>query len=240
MTNLIEAVVWSVCLIAPIATFLALPKLLPLWRELSWSRVKALAPLARLAAGGEWPTLRERVRTAWRRDVEAAHPDGARGEVVRDARLLTRARATGWIVAGLIVSLHVLFAAFVLSVENRYSGRFLITLIATGAVMAWLGRVGATGGALVAQAMALGKSWPRRLGAGALVGAGYGAVAGFTVGFAGMAVLAPLMSVLTWDPPSSHDAMLMLTFAGVGASMVGAFVGALLLVPVSLAATRRK
>src|SRR5258706_12324071 len=85
-TSVIEAVVWSICLIAPIATFLALPKLLPLRRELGWSRIKALGPLARLAAGGDFATLRARVRDAWRRDVEAAHPSGPPGGGVRDQR----------------------------------------------------------------------------------------------------------------------------------------------------------
>ncbi len=238
-SSIMEAVVWSICLIAPIATFLALPKLLPLRRELAWSRVKALWPLARLAAGGDWAALRDRVRAAWRRDVEAAHPAGPRAEVVRDERLLGRARAVGWAVAALIGAAHLAFAGFVLANDSQYTGRFALTLLATGLVMAWIGRVAGAGGALAAQALALGKSGARRLGAGALVGAGYGAVAGFTAGFFGMLVLVPMMSAMTLDAPTSHETMIMLTIASVAAALIGAFVGALLLAPIAVAARRK-
>jgi len=48
-----------------------------------------------------------------------------------------------------------------------------------------------------------------------------------------------MMSLMTWDPPSSHDMMLGLTFGGVAAALVGATVGALLLTPVAVAARRK-
>jgi hypothetical protein len=239
--NFVETVVWSVCLLAPIATFLALPRLLPLKRELTWSRIKAQLPLAWLASRAEERGWRQRLRAAWRRDVEAAHPEGtARGEVVRDERLLARARAVGWVVGLLLLGLHVVAAAAIASDGDRYAGRLAVSLVATGLVMGWIGRVAGGGAALWAQALALGRGAAARVGAGFLVGAGYGAVAGFTATFVGLLTLVPLMSLFTLEPPGSHDMMIALTVGGVASGAMGAFVGTALLAPLTLFATRRK
>lgn len=238
--NLVEAVVWSVALLAPLATFLALPKLLPLRRELTWSRIRAQWPLALLAARGkESSGWHERMRAAWLRDVHDEHPEGsARGEVVRDPQLLGRARAVGWVTGGLLLS-STLFAALIVLVSNeRYSGRLAFTLALTGLVMAWVGRIAGAGAAMWAQSLALGRGGFGRAMIGFLVGAGYGAIAGFATAFAGILSLVPAMSLLTLDAVSGKETMLAFTLTGVFSAFVGALFGSLLLAPIAVAAKR--
>ncbi len=240
--NFMEAVVWSVCLLAPLATFLALPKLLPLRRALTWSRINLQRALTFVLSRGDtadgWAA---RVSQAWRRDIYEAHPEGTpRGEVVRDERLLRRARIVGWSIS--IVVLATALFAILLAVQNdsQYAGRLAVVLTVTGLVTAWIARFAATGGAVWAQAMALGRGGIARAGIGFLVGISYGAIAGFTAAFFGALLFIPSMSLLAWDAPPSHDTMLMLTFGGLFAAAIGATLGATLLTPLALGATRKK
>ncbi len=240
--NFMEAVVWSVCLLAPLATFLALPKLLPLRRALTWSRINVQRACAFVLSRGDvrdgWAA---RVSQAWRRDINEAHPEGTpRGEVVRDERLLRRARIVGWSVS--IVVLATALSGILLAVQNdsQYTGRLALTLTASGLLVAWIARFAATGAGVWAQAMALGRGGLVRAGIGFLVGVSYGAIAGFTAAFFGALFFIPSMSLLALDAPSSHDTMLMLTFGGLFAAGIGATLGAFLLTPLALAATRKK
>lgn len=245
--NLVETLVWSVALVAPLATFLALPKLLPLRRELTWSRIKMMLPLGWLASrsagnAGEASGWRQKLRAAWLRDVRDEHAEGTRkGEVVRDARLLGRARLVGWTVGGLLLGLVMASAVGMLFVGGDH-GRFGIgfALVVTALVAGWLGRVAGAGAALWTQSLALGRGVLSRLGLGVLVGAGYGAIAGYTVGFASLLVLVPLADLLIGEPLSSRAMMMVLTGGGVGAACFGAVLGTGLLVPLALGAIRRK
>jgi hypothetical protein len=241
--NPIETIVWSIGLLAPLATFLALPRLLPLGRELTWSRIKARLPLAWLGAraAGAGPGWRQRLREAWLRDVHDAHPeDTRRGEVVRDASLLLRARILGWIAGGTLLLANLLIGMAVVADGDPVSWRLALSLALTGLAMGWVGRVAGTGAGLWAQSMALGRSLPARLGAGLLVGAGYGAIGGFVVGVTGVAVVVPSMSLLTLEMPAAHETMIALTVAGVFTGFLGALFGSLILAPIAACATRRK
>jgi hypothetical protein len=243
--DLFESVVWSIGLLAPVATFLALPRLLPLGREVAWSRARLMRPLAWLAsrlAGdrAEAAAWTERLQAAWRREVEAEHAEGTRrGEVVRDGTLLARARAVGWVTGGFTLAAFLLLALIVVGTGDRQAGRLAVTLVATGGAVAWLARIAGAGATLWAESLALGRPWWARLGVGLLVGGGYGAVAAFAMSFVGLFVLVSMMSLLTLDAPSGREMMVALTFSGVAAATVGALYGALLVAPIAAGARRR-
>ncbi len=241
--NVVESVVWSVALIAPLGAFLALPKLLPLRRELTWSRIKMMWPLGWLAVRDprQSEAWRRRMAAAWRRDVLDTHGEGTRrGEVVRDERLLGRARLAGWTTGGLVLGVVLLSGATMLVAgDDPMRGRIALALAFTGLVAGWLARVGGAGAALWTESLALGRSLAGRIAVGALAGAAYGAVAAFSVAFVALLVLVPLANLMMAEPLAARDLMVVLTAGGVSASVLGALVGPLLMVPLAVGATRR-
>ena len=244
--NLVETIVWSVALLAPLATFLAMPKLLSLRRELTWSRIKLMLPLGWLASRStgdvvEAARWRERLYAAWLRDVRDEHLEGTRsGEVVRDERLLRRTRLVGWTSGGLLLGLWLTSAVGTLFVSGeRYRGRIAFALVIGGIVAGWIGRVAGAGAAMWTQSLALGRGLFARLGLGVLVGGAYGAITGFTVAFASLLVVVPLVDVLIAEPLAGRDLMMVLTVGGVSAALCGAIAGCLLLTPLAIAARRK-
>jgi hypothetical protein len=239
--NLIESLVWSIGLLLPVATFLALPKLLPLGRELRWTRVRALWPLAWLssrlsgdrAEAGSW---RARLHEAWTRDLHAAHAEGTRvGEAARDPRLAARARWIGWGVAAFVLALFAWSIAALMIEREPENGWLALAIAFSAPVTCWVARVGASGAALWTQALVRGRGPLTRIAIGLALGGGYGAVGGFTAGFFGLWVLVPVLSLETRNPPASYDMMIGLTLAGVASALVGSLIGAATCAPLALA-----
>ena len=239
-------------LVAPLVVFLVLPKRLSLRYELRLALAGALRPLAWLAsrAGGnreEAAAWGPRLRRAARDLSERAHPAGPAAEVIRDPHLLARAHAVGWVAASIPTLGATAVAAMFLA--NTYNPSLLGLKYAVAALVpvvaaSWLAWVGGVAGAIQAQALALGGGrhggggFARALSAG-IVGVGYGAFTGFFAAMVSMALFAPVMSLLTGDPPPLRDLYLLFGGYGVVAAAVGATCGALALVPMALSVNRQ-
>jgi len=225
--------VWAVVLLAPVAAFLALPKLLPLARELRWTRARVAWPLAWLAsrldgdrAGAAAWGARMRRGLGW--DVEAAHEGGRAGVVAREPSLLRRARRIGWVAGAVPPLIAAGVTALVWHERGAASTAVTVGAIAAALVSAWIARVGAASAGFWAQALALGRGGAGRLGAGLLVGGGYGALTGATAALAAGVVFVPLVSLLTLEPPGLVEGLAIVSaVTAVGAASGALLVGAL-------------
>jgi hypothetical protein len=236
---------------APLVAFALLPKRMAIARELRFAAATALWPLAWLASrraghAEEAASWGPRLRAAIARAVERAHPAGESGDVVRDPVLLRRARMAGAIASAMPAALLCAVLPRVLETSDpSVVAKFVAASVAPLVVTTWLTFVIACAGAIFAQAFALGpadelgRGTLRRAFGGALVGAGYGGLGGFFTGVLGMALFAPVMSLLTGDPPRGYDAFLLYLCAGAGSAVLGGAAGILLLTPLALATRRR-
>ena len=242
---LLKTTVWCAALVMPFILFLILPKLLPLRRELRWTRARMLHPLAWLASRmdgnhREANGWRARIGRAWRVEVEARNGSGMNANVVRDPRLFARAIAggrMGFAAVGIVyaVSVGVLFSA----THNRIGTWWSIALTLALPAAAVVGWIGGSAGAMVAQSLALGKKPLRRAGAGLLAAIVYGPVTGFVSGVVGSLIVVPFLSLVLWDPPPARDWLEVLTVAGVGAAVVGLMVAIVVFVPLALLARKK-
>ena len=248
-TSISEAILWSALLLAPVMVFLLLPKLLPLGRDLRWTRTRVLTPFLWVAARvsrkrEEAAILLGRLRAAWLGDVKAHHGTDAASVVLESPRLLFRARLVGELARGTITAIGLVLSGALLLGDGGPALwtklALVLSLLVSTLAAGWIARVAGDAAATWAQGLAIKHGWGgfARLVGGLGIGAVYGAAAGWVASFAVVWIVVPIMTLATFDAPRSVETMYAMTIGGFLGAMAGAVVGAFLVGCVALAARR--
>ena len=244
--SILESVLWSLVVLAPVMVFLFAPRLLPLRRDLAWAlrfpgRARAWLRAVRTGDAAARHAFGH-ARAEWLAEVQARSATGPLHAVVTSPVLLFRARLVGNLARGVVVSGGVFFAILGFAEGAHLSPAipWALSMLLTALCAGWLVRVAGEGAAATAQGLAATRGWggvTRGLVGGA-IGAGHGAVAGWTACFVAHWIVLPTISLATLSLPPSRLAMYTLTGGGAVAALLGAAIGATLVAAVAIAARR--